>query len=120
RAARQVMDLLAGPSGLWAFVPLHLAASLIVLRVMCAARFAPMLRLTAAATIALSPIGFIYTVTVRYNLVMWLLAALITAAWIKEEGLALLATRAPSLRRRLIGLGEATRIARLSAWLEGR
>ena len=76
RAATQVMDLLAGPSGQWVFAPLHLAATLIVLRVMCAARFEPMLRLTALAAIALSPIGLIYSVTVRYNLVLWLLTAL--------------------------------------------
>jgi hypothetical protein len=117
KAAHQMMDLLAGPSGLWAFVPLHLAATLIVLRVLCAARFEPILRWSAAAAIALSPIGFIYTVTVRYNLVMWLLTALITLAWIKSEGLAWLATRAPSLSRRLALLGETNRVARLVAWL---
>ena len=118
RAATQVMDLLAGPSGLWAFAPLHLAAMLIVLRVMCAARFEPMLRLTALATIALSPIGLIYSVTVRYNLVMWLLTALITLAWIRQEGLAWLEARAPSLSRRLAAWGTRTRCARLAAWLK--
>jgi len=118
RAATQVMDLLVGPSGLWAFAPLHLAAMLIVLRVMCAARFEPMLRLTALATIALSPIGLIYSVTVRYNLVMWLLTALITLAWIRQEGLAWLEARAPSLSRRLAAWGTRTRCARLAAWLK--
>ncbi|HMK78314.1 MAG TPA: hypothetical protein VK438_01630 [Xanthobacteraceae bacterium] len=118
KAARQLMDLLAGPSGLWAFAPLHLAATLIVLRVMCARRFEPTLRLAAAASLALSPIGFIYTVTVRYNLVMWLLTALITLAWIKYEGLALLQSRAPSLSRHLAAWAEATRIGRLVAWLK--
>lgn len=116
RAASQMMDLLAGPSGLWAFVPLHLAATFIVLRVMLSARFAPMLRLVAAAAIALSPIGFIYTVTVRYNLVMWLVTALITLAWIKDEGLAWLAMRAPSVSCRLAAWGEAVRGLRIVQW----
>ncbi|MBV8836136.1 MAG: hypothetical protein JO000_06340, partial [Alphaproteobacteria bacterium] len=119
RAASQVMDLLAGPSGLWAFVPLHIVATLILLRVMCAARFAPMLRLTAAAAIALSPIGFIYTVTVRYNLVMWLLTALITLAWIKDEGLSWFELHAPALSRHVVRWGDAVRGLRITAWLKG-
>ena len=118
RAARQVMDLLAGPSGFWALAPLHAAATVVLLRVVCASRFEPMLRLTALAAIALSPIGFIYTVTVRYNLVMWLLTALVVAAWIKVEGLALMDRHMPDTRWRLAAWGTATRIPRLIAWLK--
>ena len=65
--------------------PLHAAAVAILVRVACAPRFEPMLRLTALAAMALSPIGLIYFVAVRYQLVMWFLMVLVVTAWIKIE-----------------------------------
>ena len=71
---------------MWFTIPLHVAAYLILLRVIFGGRFEPMLRLTALAALALTPVGLIYLVAVRYNLVMWLLMALVVTAWIKLEG----------------------------------
>ena len=118
RAARQVMDLLAGPSGSWALAPVHLAATIILLRVVCAAHFEPMLRLTALAAIALSPIGLIYAVAVRYNLVMWFLTALVAVAWVKVEGLALIDARWPTLGERFTQSAAFARAERALTWLK--
>ena len=60
-----------------------------------------MLRLTALAALALTPVGLIYLVAVRYNLVMWLLMALVVTAWIKAEGLALIDRWRPGWRERI-------------------
>ncbi len=100
-AARQVLDLLSGPAGLRFTIPLHIAAYLILLRVMASRRFEPMLRLTALAALALTPVALIYLVAVRYNLVMWLLMALVVTAWIRIEGLALLDSWRPGRRERI-------------------
>ena len=101
KAASQVVALLSGPAGLWFTIPLHLAGYVILLRVIFSAKFEPMLRLTALAALALTPIGLIYLVAVRYNLVMWLLMALIVTAWIKVEGLALVDRWRPGWRDKL-------------------
>jgi hypothetical protein len=100
KAAAQVIALLSGPAGLWFTIPLHVAAYLIVLRVIFGEKFEPMLRLTALAALALTPVSLIYLVAVRYNLVMWLLMALVVTAWIRIEGLALIDRRLPGWRER--------------------
>jgi hypothetical protein len=101
RAANQIAALLSGPSGLWLFVPLHLAGYALLVRAACSSRYEPMLRLTALAAIALTSVGLIYQVTVRYNLVMWFLMALVATVWLKVEGLALIDRYRPGWRQRL-------------------
>jgi hypothetical protein len=59
-----------------------------------------MLRLVALATIALSLLGLIYLVSVRYHLVMWFQMALVVTAWIRQEGLGLIDRYAPGWRER--------------------
>jgi hypothetical protein len=118
RAARQVMDMLSGPPNSWWLAPIHALATAIVIRVTCSSRFEPMLRLTALAALALMPIALIYYVAVRYHLVMWFLMALVVAAWIKFEGLALLDRHRPQWRDRWRRSPTMARIARAVAWLE--
>jgi hypothetical protein len=101
KASNQVIALLSGPAGLWIAIPLHVAAYAVLLRVICSGRFEPMLRLIALAALALTPVGLIYLVAVRYNLVMWLLTAIVVAAWIRIEGLALADRRWPGWRQRV-------------------
>jgi len=112
RAVSQIVALLSGPAGLWFTIPLHVAAYLIVLRVISSGRFEPMLRLTALAALALTPVGLIYLVAVRYNLVMWLLMALVVTAWIKLEGLALIDRRWPGWLERIAKSSRFIRIER--------
>ena len=100
KATSQVIALLSGPAGWWFAIPLHLAAYVVLLRVIVGGKFEPMLRLLALAALALTPVALIYLVAVRYNLVMWLLMALVVTVWIKTEGLALLARRRPGWRER--------------------
>ena len=117
RAARQVMDMLSGPPNSWWLAPIHAVATAIVIRVVCSSRFEPMLRLTALAALALMPIALIYYVAVRYHLVMWFLMALVVAAWIKLEGLALLDRRRPQWRERWRRSPTVARTARVIDWL---
>jgi hypothetical protein len=97
-AIAQVIALLSGPANLWPAIPLHIAAYAILLRVVMSSRFEPMLRLCALASIALIPVALIYLVTVRYNLLMWLLMAMVVAVWLKVEGMELIDRRWPNLR----------------------
>jgi hypothetical protein len=101
RIARQLALFLSGPSELALMVPLHIAAIGVLIRVALAQRFEPMLRLTALATLALIPPAFVYLITVRYHLAMWLLMAIVCTAWLQREGLALIDRRWPALRQRL-------------------
>ena len=101
KAASQVIALLSGPAGLWSTIPLHVAAYVILVRVILASKFEPMLRLSALAALALTPVALIYLVAVRYNLVMWLLMALVVTVWIKVEGLALIGRWRPGWHERI-------------------
>jgi len=112
KAAKQIIALLSGPAGLWFVIPLHVAAYLILLRVTFGRTFEPMLRLTALAALALTPVGLIYLVAVRYNLVMWLLMVLVVTAWIRIEGLALIDRRWPGWRERIAKSSRFIRIDR--------
>jgi hypothetical protein len=101
KAAQQIVTLLSGPADLRLTIPLHVAAYVVLLRVIFCGKFEPMLRLTALAALALTPVGLIYLVTARYNLLMWLLMALVVTAWLKLEGLALIDRYRPGWRERL-------------------
>ena len=101
KIARQLTLFLSGPSELAVMVPLHMAAIAILIRVALARRFEPMLRLTALAALALIPPAFVYLIVVRYHLALWLLTAIVGAAWLKYEGLALIDRRWPALRERV-------------------
>ncbi len=100
KAAGQIRLWLSGPSGWWFLIPLHVAAMALLVRVVCSPRFEPMLRLVALATIALSLLGLIYLVSVRYHLVMWFQMALVVTAWIRQEGVGLIDRYAPGWRER--------------------
>ena len=75
RAVDQIATLLSGPSGLPLRSRCMCWRAQFCVRVVLSRRFEPMLRLVALAAIALTPIGLIYFVAVRYNLVMWFLMA---------------------------------------------
>jgi hypothetical protein len=119
KIARQFALWLSGPSELWIMIPLHAAAIALLFRVALGTRYEPMLRLTALATIALTPPAFVYMIALRYHLALWLLTAIVSAAWIKDEGLALADRRWPRLRQRLANNAATARIARGIAWLKG-
>jgi hypothetical protein len=117
RAARQIVAWLAGPSELWITAPLQLLGTALLIRVAWAKRFEPVLRLTALATLALSVLGFIYVLYPRYHLLTWLLMAIVSAAWLKYEGPALVDRRWPGLRQRLARNAAIMRLAHGVAWL---
>jgi hypothetical protein len=120
RAASQTALFLSGPSELHLLIPLHLAAFAIALRVACARRFEPMLRLIALAALALSTLGYVYLVSARYHLVMWFILALVTIAWAKIEGLALIDRHHPGWRGKVarspIAMRASRALARLCAF----
>jgi hypothetical protein len=117
RAASHVVTWFAGPAASWVAVPFHVAATLILIRVCCSRRFAPMLRLMAGAAIALSLPALVYEVVLRYHLVVWLLMSIVVAAWLQHEGLAMLERYSPDWRRRIERGFAATGIPRGVAWL---
>jgi hypothetical protein len=91
RAVAQLGRWLSGPQE-WLFaVPLNALGVAILVRVgLLGSRFDPWLRLIALATLLQHGIGISYINFVRYNLGTWLLTLLVAAAWLQEEGLALL------------------------------
>lgn len=101
RVRDQFAVWLSGPSDLRILIPVHLAALALLVRVALASRFEPMLRLTALAALALSSIAFVYLPALRYHLVIWLLTALVTAAWLQTEGLAWIDRVRPGWRGRV-------------------
>jgi hypothetical protein len=121
RAASQAALFLSGPSELRLLIPLHLAAFALAIRVACARRFEPMLRLAALAALALSTLGYVYLVSVRYHLVMWMLLTLVVVAWFQIEGLALIVRYRPGWRDRMARspsvLGAGRALARLQAFV---
>jgi hypothetical protein len=119
RIARQLLQFLSGPSGLIVMVPVHIAALAILIRVVCARRFEPMLRLTALGALALIPPAFVYVITTRYHLALWLLTALVAAAWLQREGLALFDARWPTARARLAQTSAVAWLGRALTRLKG-
>jgi hypothetical protein len=110
---KQLTLWLSGPSELLVMIPLHVAAIVILFRVALSANFEPMLRLTALATLALAPPAFVYLISVRYHLALWLLAAIVVAAWIKTEGLVLIDRWRPDLRNNLAQSRVVTALGRI-------
>ena len=99
RAVAQMGRWLSGPQE-WLFtVPLHALGVATLVRVgVFGSRFDPWLRLIALATLLQHGIGISYINFVRYNLGTWLLTLLVAAAWLQEEGLALLGQAMPRVR----------------------
>ncbi len=69
-----------------------------MLRVGVGKAFRPWLRVVALATLLQHGIGVCYVNYMRYNLVTWLLTALVAAAWLQLEGLTLIDRYWPGLR----------------------
>ncbi len=113
RALVQVGHWLSGPQDWLVTVPLHAFGIATLLRVgLFGSRFDPWLRLIALATLLQHGIGISYINFVRYNLGTWLLTLLVAAAWLQDEGVAVLektmprrceAFRRNALVRRLAG-----------------
>lgn len=118
RALDQAALLLSGPSGSVLLIPLHIAAFALVIRVACARRFEPMLRLTALVALALSLPGYVYLVSVRYHLAMWFLVALVVVAWFASEGSTLLDRYRPGWRERVAAAPAFAATARAFAKLQ--
>src|SRR6185295_7203605 len=98
QAIRQIVALLSGASESAFMAPINLLAVGVVLRVASGRRYEPMLRLVALAALALASVGLIYVVWPRYHFLMWFLTALVVAAWLNVEGLALIDRYRPSWR----------------------
>lgn len=94
---------LAGPSQLFAMIPLHAAAFGILLYVASSRRgFDPWLRLMALAAMIQHIPAFFYAPTPRYYFLAWLLTALVCMAWVKDIGLPLISSRYPRLAHRVV------------------
>ena len=119
KVVHQLALWLAGPSDLWFMIPLNAVAIGLLFRVTFGKRFEPMLRLTALSAIALTLTAFVYLISARYHLVLWLLTALVTAAWVKYEGFALFDRRWPNWRTHAARNAVVVYIARGIAWLKG-
>ena len=52
-------------------------------------RYDPWLRLIAGAALALLSVGLFYPASDRYHYLAWLLTLLVTAVWMRDEGVAL-------------------------------
>ena len=117
KIVRQLALWLSGPSELWVMIPLHVAAIAVLFRVTLSARFEPMLRLTAISTLALAPPAFVYFIALRYHLLLWLLTAIVSSAWLKYEGLALIDRRWLHVRERFGRSPAVARAERAIAWL---
>ena len=82
----QTGDWLSGPSQLRIFIPLHAAAVAVVAYVTVRGReFDPWLRLLGAALLGEYFVAMIYLSTPRYFFEMWLLTALVVAAYLEPR-----------------------------------
>jgi hypothetical protein len=121
---RQIGRMLIGPSESIAMVPLHIAAFVIVVRVLLSRRYEGWLRLVAAATLGIYIPALFYVYSDRYQIVAWLLMLLVCCVWTRDEGLPWLNRRYPAfvartarqpailwLGRRLDGFARAAGIA---------
>ena len=85
-ALAQIGAWLSGPSGTAIFIPLHLAAVLIVFALTLRGRdMDPWLRVIGAAVIAEYGAALIYIVAARYYFPMWLLTLLIVCVFIERR-----------------------------------
>ncbi len=86
RALAQIGAFLSGPGDQLAFVPFNAAAVAIVVYVTLRGRdFDPWLRLIGAALLAEYAVDFVYLATPRYFYEMWLLTAVVAAAFIERR-----------------------------------
>jgi len=94
-ALAQIGAWLSGPSGMAVFIPLHLAAVLIVLHITLRGRgYDSWLRLIGAGVIAEYGAALIYAATARYFFSMWFLTALLVCVvlerhvpgWLAQHG----------------------------------
>jgi hypothetical protein len=92
RAFAQLGRWLGGPHYLLATIPLNLAGFLVLIRIGVFGRTCdPWLRSVALAALLQHGIGICYVNYDRYNLVTWLLTALVSAVWLQAEGLPFMA-----------------------------
>jgi len=82
----QIGAWLSGPSGIALFIPLHLAAVLIVFALTLRGRdMDPWLRVIGAAVIAEYGAAMIYPATARYFFPMWLLTLLVVCVFVERR-----------------------------------
>lgn len=86
RVVRHLYFALLGPMQKHGFVILGLAEVAIVIRVAVGRRSQPWDRLLALAALAGLSILLFYANTPRYHLLTWLLAAIVSAKWLSDEG----------------------------------
>jgi hypothetical protein len=98
RAFAQLGRWLSGTHKLMIAIPINLAAFIVLLRVGIFNRgFAPWLRAVALAALLQHGIGICYVNYDRYNLLTWLLTAIVTFAWLASEGIPFFARRWPNV-----------------------
>lgn len=102
-ALAQLGAFLSGPSGLMAFVPLHLAAVAAVLALTLSRDADRWLRVLGAALIAEYGVALIYAVTARYFFSMWLLTCLLACVFVERRLAPWLDARGFARAGRLIG-----------------
>ena len=86
RALAQIGAWLSGPGGELAFVPFNAAAVAAVVYVVLRGRdFDPWLRLIGAAVLAECAVDLVYVATPRYFFGMWLLSAVVVAAFLERR-----------------------------------
>ncbi len=114
RAFAQLDRWLSGTHKLMIAIPINLAAFLVLLRVgIFSRRFTPWLRAVALATLLQHGIGICYVNYDRYNLLTWLLTAIVTFAWLANEGIPLFTRHWPELSERI---ASAPLNQRLAGW----
>jgi hypothetical protein len=101
RAGLQIARWLTGPTESFVMTPVHAAAIVVLMRVALARRYDPWLRLTAWGTVAQHGTAFFFLYAARYHHLAWLLTLLAVAAWLREEGYALLRRKFPRLCQRI-------------------
>jgi hypothetical protein len=112
-ALAQIAAWLSGPSGIAAFIPLHLAAVLIVFALTLRGRdMDPWLRVIGAAVIAEYGAALIFTVTARYFFPMWLLTLLVVCVFVERRLPAWLERRGFKATRRMLEQSIGTIAAR--------
>ena len=100
RIARQLFDVLLGPMNTHAFAPVCAAEIAIVIRVALRRQSAQWERLLAVATLAGLSIMLFYVNTPRYHSLTWLLTAIVSAVWLRDEGFPWLRANRPDLVKR--------------------
>jgi hypothetical protein len=116
RAGLQIARWLTGPTESFVMIPLHAAGLVVLVRVALSGRYEAWLRLIALATLAQHATGLFFLYAPRYHHVTWLLTLLTVAAWMREEGHALLRQRFPRLLACIERHPIALRVGRVFEW----